>query len=360
MDDQHIQPEFTLTLRQILITLALALGLVACTSLLSNQKWDEAAYGPVIPHDTFPADCSICHESGDWHEIKEDFEFDHEKETGVAFIGAHAEASCLLCHNDRGDVAIFAARGCAGCHEDIHRGTLGRNCDDCHSEQSWRLEDSIARHNRTRFPLVGAHAAAACFTCHTGAQVGNFAGLDASCENCHQADLARATLPDHIGQGLGSDCQRCHVPTTWQSARFAHPSSFPLTGSHSSLDCSICHVDNSFTPLPTDCASCHLADYQQTTDPNHATSGFSTNCTACHNTITWQGAVFNHTFPINSGPHSALSCSDCHLSPSNQTQFSCTDCHEHSQSEMAGDHSEVDGYIWSSSSCLQCHPDGRH
>lgn len=431
MDDEQVELEYKIKLRPILVVLALASGLVACTTLFNSEEWDEAAHGPVVPHDTFPADCSICHESGDWHTIKDDFDFDHEKETGVPLPGAHAQASCLLCHNDRGDVAIFAARGCAGCHEDTHRGNLGVSCDDCHDETTWRPNDSIAKHNQTRFPLVGAHAAAACFTCHAGAQIGNFEGLDVSCETCHQEDLGRATSPDHIGEGLTMDCQRCHIPTTWNSARFAHPPSFPLTGSHASLDCSVCHGEGNYGPLPTDCASCHLDDYQQTVDPNHITAGFSTdcrichntstwvgatfghqswpltgahtaldctlchdsgvfagtptdcaachlgdyqattnpnhvssgfgtNCATCHSTNTWLGAAFNHTFPIDSGPHIVLNCSDCHLTPSSPVEFSCVHCHEHSQLEMGDTHSEVSGYLWSSPSCLQCHPDGRH
>ena len=32
----------------------------------------------------------------------------------VALRGAHAQAGCLLCHNDRGPVQQFAARGCGG------------------------------------------------------------------------------------------------------------------------------------------------------------------------------------------------------------------------------------------------------
>jgi hypothetical protein len=372
-------------------------------------------------------DCSVCHVSGDWHTIKDDFEFDHEKETGVPLNGAHAQASCLMCHNDRGDAGTFAARGCAGCHEDIHRGAMGQNCSDCHNEQSWRPQDSIAQHNRTRFPLVGAHAAAACFTCHEGAQVGNFEGLDVSCETCHQDDLARALNPDHAALNLTSDCQRCHVPTTWNAAAFAHPPSFPLVGGHGGIGCATCHGEGPYVALPTDCASCHLddyqqttdpnhalagfgtncedchtiygwggaefnhpwpltgahasascsdcheggvysglstdcaschlQDYQQTTDPNHALAGFGTNCQTCHNTSSWEGATFNHSFPITSGPHAGISCATCHTNPSAPSEFNCITCH--TEGQTGDDHSEVPAYVWSSPACYECHPNGR-
>ena len=83
-----------------------------------RQGWWQAR-GPVVPHDTFPADCSICHAEGDWHSVRDDFTFDHLAQTGVDLVGAHAQAECLRCHNDKGPVAVFDARGCSGCHEDV-------------------------------------------------------------------------------------------------------------------------------------------------------------------------------------------------------------------------------------------------
>lgn len=199
-----------------LLALVLVTSLVACTTLFSRprQGWDPS-FGPVVPHDKFPADCSLCHTGKDWHTIKSDFTYDHKAQTGVALDGAHEKVKCLMCHNDRGPVGFFAAQGCAGCHEDIHRGKSGRMCADCHTKDTWQPRDMIARHNRTRFPLVGAHASAGCFRCHPGAPVGNFEGADSACANCHQSDLARATFPDHAAQGWTSDCQRCHLPVGW-------------------------------------------------------------------------------------------------------------------------------------------------
>ena len=169
---------------------AFCLLAIACTSIVTKQDWD-ARHGPVVPHETFPADCRLCHVGNGWHEIRADFTFDHEAETGVPLEGAHADAACLRCHNDRGDVAQFAARGCAGCHVDVHRGQLGSSCQTCHDESTWRPSEQIARHNQTRMPLVGAHVAVACFRCHPGAQVGNFAGASPECITCHTDDLAR-------------------------------------------------------------------------------------------------------------------------------------------------------------------------
>ena len=83
-----------------------------------------------------PADCSLCHVGDDWNEIRSDFRYDHQAQTGVALVGAHAKAECLRCHNDRGPTAAFAVRGCRGCHQDVHLGELGSDCAVCHDELS--------------------------------------------------------------------------------------------------------------------------------------------------------------------------------------------------------------------------------
>lgn len=271
---------------------ALLFGLLACVSSRRDGAspvhgwWKER--GPVVPHATFPGDCGLCHlAEADWATLRADFRFDHAAETGFALEGAHAEAQCLRCHNDRGPVQLFAVRGCVGCHEDPHRGQLGGDCLACHDQRTWRPEGQIALHERTRFPLIGAHATAACWSCHPGAQVGNF---------------SRAQ---------------------------------------------------------TDCIACHLSDYQGTTNPDHAAVGFPTSCQSCHTPHTWRRARFDHRFPITSGRHSGFACQDCHLVPRNFSSFSCTHCHEHRQSKMDDEHDDVNGYVWQSLSCYQCHPDGR-
>ena len=113
--------------------LALYAVVVACASLGARDPqlhgWWKGL-GPVMPHDSFPADCSLCHEGTSWQTLRADFSFDHEAETGVPLSGAHAQAQCLRCHNDRGPVATFQARSCAGCHEDIHLGMLGVDCSE--------------------------------------------------------------------------------------------------------------------------------------------------------------------------------------------------------------------------------------
>jgi nitrate/TMAO reductase-like tetraheme cytochrome c subunit len=194
----------------------------------SLHRW-WAGLGPVLPHDTFPADCRLCHVGETWDELKTNFKFDHEKETGVRLEGAHTQAMCLRCHNDRGPVEVFQQKGCVGCHEDFHSGELGANCTQCHTQQTWRPYGQIELHNRTRFPLVGTHTFVACHLCHPGARVGNFIPTDTECLSCHSADLAATQQPPHFGLGWVDNCQRCHIPTRWQQATVP-PVQLPQSG----------------------------------------------------------------------------------------------------------------------------------
>lgn len=317
------------------------------------QGW-WAERGPVVPHDTFPLDCSECHVEGSWNEIRDDFTFDHEARTGVALEGAHARAECLRCHNDRGPVQVFAARGCAGCHEDRHEGSFGKSCEDCHTTTDWQVREAIAQHARTRFPLLGAHAAAACWRCHPAAQVGVFDHASVECVTCHSDDLARAQSPDHVAQGWVDDCQRCHIPTEWSGAGFTH-SSFPLTGAHRAADCEACHVGEQFSGLPTHCADCHLAEFQATVDPPHVAWGFPMACQKCHSTTAWEPADFNHTGIFNG-------CVTCHLQdyqntddPDHQAKGFSTDCEQchntHDWDDAEFDHAGI------VNGCVDCHLD---
>jgi hypothetical protein len=142
----------------------------------------------------------------------------------------------------------------------------------------------------------------------------------------------------------------------WQGAVFNHVT-FPLTGAHSTAACTSCHQGGVYRGTPRQCAGCHLAEYNATTNPNHTASGFSTSCDQCHNTTMWQGAVFNHRFPLQ-GPHN-VSCTTCHTNPSSYAAFDCLVCHEHNQTKMDDVHKEVSGYSYSSPACYGCHPTGR-
>jgi hypothetical protein len=323
-----------------------------CSTIVPPNGWSER-WGPLVPHHTFPGDCGICHVPERWDKLREDFAFDHEKETGHRLEGIHAGAACLRCHNDRGPVSVYAARGCGGCHPDPHGDTLGLDCTRCHGQQDWSPTGLIAEHARTRFPLYGVHVVVPCESCHERAPVGEYRGAPVRCELCHGDDLARATSPDHLASGWTQTCERCHTPTGWTGSNFSH-NFFPLTGGHAGLACTSCHTDGTFGSLPADCYSCHRDDYERA--PNHLALGYPTSCQSCHSTRSWDASLSRHPFPLT-GPHNAT-CTTCHNAGSVQA-FTCFACHEHSRDQTDPKHREVSGYTYDSNACYRCHRSGK-
>jgi hypothetical protein len=281
-------------------------------------------------------------------------------------VGGHSGLACARCHTGGKYTGLSTA--CYSCHQKDYAAATNPNhvgsgfptaCESCHTIQAWR--PAKFDHNRTRFPLTGAHATVGCARCHAG---GRYTGTPTDCYSCHQADYNGASNPSHAG--FPTQCQSCHNTSAWRPASFDHNKTrFPLTGAHTRVACAQCHVGGRYAGTPTDCYSCHAADYNGTTDPNHRASGFPTTCQSCHTTNSWAGADFNHDglyFPIYSGSHRGRwsSCSDCHKASGNFASFDCLGCHPHS--DMAGTnshHSDVSGYSYQSSACYRCHPSGR-
>jgi hypothetical protein len=148
---------------------------------------------------------------------------------------------------------------------------------------------------------------------------------------------------------------------TWDDATFNH-TMFPLTGAHTTLDCTSCHAppDNALIyPVPSgasDCVACHRADY----DRQHTADGYPTTCLSCHDDHSWS-SFRNHDasfFPIYSGEHAGEwnTCQECHTVPNDFRVFSCTTCH--TPTETNGEHREVNGYVYESTRCYSCHPRG--
>jgi hypothetical protein len=322
---------------------------------------------PASPHGKFRGECADCHSASAWKPAKIGPKFDHAK-FGFALEGAHAAADCRSCH---ASLDFTQERQlCVSCHEDVHRGEFGTECARCHTARSFIDRGTmLRRHQTSRFPLTGSHAALECEDCHRPTAAGHlqFVGKQADCGGCHLADYQAAKSPDHAGGSFPLDCMTCHTTIGWQGARFNHDrTSFPLTGAHRTAACASCHPGNVYQGTNTACASCHQADYDRTTDPAHAALGFSTQCATCHNTATWQGATFAahdpQYFPIYSGAHQGrwANCATCHNSVNDYAQFTCFSCHPHD--DKAGTdshHTGVSGYSYTSQACYSCHPRGR-
>ena len=280
--------------------------------------------------------------------------------TNFPLTGKHRTLSCRECHANL--VFEGTPRDCEVCHwqrrqDDRYSLRLGAHCADCHTPQSWKKVDPpLWNHERDAgFRLEGVHRTLDCEACHGS---GGFDPRPTACYSCHEADYRGTREPDHLGAGFSTDCTMCHDQRAWRSASGAfNHAQFPLQGRHASASCSACHKNGVYAGTPTDCASCHLDDYNGTTDPNHRAAGFSLDCVQCHGTSIsgWPGAEFVHPFPITSGRHAGVACSECHQT-SDYRVFTCLGCHE--QASTASRHNGVTGYAYSSQACYACHPHG--
>jgi hypothetical protein len=308
----------------------------------------------------FPQACGQCHNTTSWLRAS----FDHSK-TAFPLTGAHTSLECSQCHTTSNFSA--APTQCAGCHLQTFQQTTNPNhvaagfptdCSVCHSTNNWL--GAVFDHNKTAFPLTGAHVGLSCSSCHAN---GVFVGLPTTCVSCHLTQFQQTTDPNHVTSGFPQDCTLCHSTANWTSATFDHSkTAFPLTGAHTTVACADCHVNGNFTTTPTDCYSCHKTQYTGTTSPNHITAGFPTTCQTCHTTTAWTGATFNHTwFPIFSGTHNQgvwVTCSACHANSANYSSFTCIACHTHSKANTDPNHDGVQGYVYAPTTCYTCHQGG--
>ena len=322
------------------------------------------------PHGDIAIACEACHTADGWRPLRDDPDFEHARDTGFALEARHAQAACAGCHLGLRFTGLADLGGeCQTCHVDVHRGALSDACQSCHEPTDWALVDGVEVHAQTAFPLTGSHLQVSCESCHTqGAGAAAFSPLPADCLGCHQDALqsTEASLVPHVASGFPSDCETCHTTVAWSAGPFDHAGvsgGFALVGAHMSLDCATCHTgpegELPWTPASQDdCVSCHAAD-AQAAQPDHG--GFPTTCTDCHGVNQWQGATVDHPqFPIFSGRHAGEwdTCQTCHTQPASFEVFTCLTCHEHRRSEMDDEHDEVRGYVYESTACYSCHPDG--
>ena len=187
-----------------------------------------------------------------------------------------------------------------------------------------------------RLPAHGNHTVPPrqCTDCHVN---NNYNLTNTACVSCHQTDYNNAVTPvNHIKAGFPTTCQTCHDTLLWTDGKFDHSTTgFPLTNSHTvpPRQCADCHVNNNYSLNSTACVTCHLKDYNGTTNPNHVAAGFPQQCELCHDTIVWTDSTFNHNntpFPLT-GSHTVppRQCTDCHVNNNYTTlPTACIGCHQ--------------------------------
>jgi hypothetical protein len=109
-------------------------------------------------------DCSSCHNTILWSEVK----FGHSK-TGFPLEDKHLNVSCRGCHFKNEELKFASTDSeCITCHNDIHFGQFEEagvsKCERCHTFVNWLPYQFD--HNKSRFPLEGAHLKLDCSRCH--------------------------------------------------------------------------------------------------------------------------------------------------------------------------------------------------
>lgn len=264
--------------------------------------------------------CKSCH-SDHLGRAADIVQFDRETfghdTTDFKLRGAHTKVTCNGCH--KANVKFRDAPSvCFDCHRRVepHKTRLGKKCDACHSEKSWR-ETKPFDHAATKFALKGAHTKVACKACHIGE---HYKDIPTKCVSCHRLQDA------HDGR-FGAKCETCHSPDKWQQVRFDHgrETKFPLIGKHAKTACVGCHKGSlRKDKLSTACVSCHRGD-----DAHKGQLG--KRCENCHKATGWREAVaFDHDitrFPLI-GLHGVVACSECHTTRSfRDAPMDCIACH---------------------------------
>jgi putative hemolysin len=141
--------------------------------------------------------CESCHNQQAWGDITK---FDHSK-TRFVLTGGHRGVACDRCHRvtplSTGlKRAVFHSTptACGGCHEDTHQGQFATaaqkpECNACHNDNLWK--GATIDHDKTRFPLTGAHRPVGCRDCHknqrevSGRMTLFYKPTPTECSGCH-------------------------------------------------------------------------------------------------------------------------------------------------------------------------------
>ncbi|MEZ4918993.1 MAG: cytochrome c3 family protein [Saprospiraceae bacterium] len=301
-----------------------------------------------------PTDCETCHTPNGWDPALFPIHDNYYQLNGAHIAIAD---DCVSCHN--GDYNNTPTT-CAGCHTDDYNNTtnpshvfnqFSTDCIQCHNEDAWI--PSTFDHN-TIWPLNGAHAGVPnCVDCHVG---GNYTNTPTNCSGCHIDDYNNTTNPNHLTNQFSTDCTQCHDETAWVPSTFDHNSIWPLNGAHANVpQCVDCHVGGNYTNTPTDCAGCHIDDYNNTNNPNHINNQFSTDCTQCHDETAWIPSTFDHNtiWPLNGAHANVPQCVDCHVGGNYvNTSTECFSCHESDYNSANNPNHLLAGFP---TNCESCH-----
>jgi hypothetical protein len=148
--------------------------------------------------------CEVCHTTKAWVEVAG---FDHST-TSFTLTGAHRGVRCAECHRPPNMEMTLknvnfsqAPQQCQDCHEDPHAAQFATaggvsRCAECHNTNKWR--QSLFDHDKTMFPLQGAHRDVPCAQCHKqvqlieGKKVLFYKPTPKACAACHGTNVPAA------------------------------------------------------------------------------------------------------------------------------------------------------------------------
>lgn len=296
----------------------------------AGLEFDDCTNCHKDPHNNkFGQNCESCHNSSGWQNYAKN-RFDHNR-TRYPLKGKHTLVNCEKCHGNSKSKKIARFSECQDCHKDYHSGQFANrpkkgDCEECHSVNGFTPASfTISNHEKTNYPLTGAHLAIPCLACHEQKWINKtktiqFDFSSTNCESCHndphkgQVDKYKNIITNSSNK---AGCEYCHSTESWQSVQFDHTQTqFLLEGKHNLIRCNICHISEDkrfikFSQLPKECSSCHddihkgqFKDAQNITD-----------CSKCHRPVDWFAEKFDHeihsTFKLQ-GAHSNVACEKCH------------------------------------------------
>lgn len=311
--------------------------------------------------------CWNCHSEHHGREFQivrfDEKKFNHDL-TGFKLTGTHSKAECSDCHKreyisdsklkNRKKTFLGLSRNCVSCHTDAHQGTLGKECQQCHTTTAFKPAE-LFDHNESSFKLTGKHLSVECSQCHktetrNGKPFQKFKGLAfTNCSPCHS--------DPHQGR-FGADCQKCHTTADFRQVKtgsFDHNKTrFPLLGKHQAVSCNDCHSGGiSSKPEFAYCTSCHKDAH----NGQFTIDGKLKDCAACHSVNGYTPSLFTleqhaETFTLT-GAHLSVPCFSCHKKEE-QWVFKplgkdCSGCHENVHGN------EISPQYGGSASCQNCH-----
>ncbi|MCP4290241.1 MAG: hypothetical protein GY780_00225 [bacterium] len=270
------------------------------------------------PHkNSFGSDCTSCHDTSGWLVINGKG-FDHNM-TDYKLVGLHNTVRCEGCHSGNRKKPLFD--NCSRCHRDTHNATgLKRKhlmqCDLCHDVMGFKPSTyNLDLHQKSEFPLQGAHRAVSCQLCHTRQSSSGKWDLKlpfSDCRSCHK-DPHRGGMNE---QEDGRGCASCHNQNNWLTNAFDHDrTAFKLTGTHKRVTCAKCHGSENRKTGKTECGQCHSDPHNSQFNNILLADKTTIDCQRCHVTVDWFAELFDHEtdsrFPLRGG-HLQVACTACH------------------------------------------------